>query len=481
MRHLPNLNVTLTERQSEAWNYLAMPSVRAVNLGGAKGGGKSHFLCDWSYNRAWEIAARYQLPRSSMPLHVAWIGRKRATDFVATTLQTWQRTIPAHAYVLKGATEKHPRHILIDGRVAIDYGGLDTIEAINKFNSAEYAFIACDQAEETERDDVSVLMGSLRLMIQGEAQDYKCLWTCNPRAGWLKEDFIDNPTPERRFVSALYRDNPHLPENYVKILEDAFGYRPDLLRAYRDGDWSALSRIDQCILQEWITAARTRLVHEPSIRRLISVDPARFGDDLTVILALENTRIVDAEVLPYSPTPMTSARAHAMSVRWGNCPIVVEEVGLGGGVVDGLAEQGAHVIGYNPAAASSNAEKWWNLRAEVWSTVGRWFCLGVWESRTGLIVMLPQPEDDPELLDVYRHVCRQICWPTYRFRGARTLVAPKEEIKAEHEGISPDYAEAYVQGVFHLPYVETVAVQDRRGPTHERRRRQDYRHDRMGM
>jgi len=484
MRRLRNLDVTLTRRQAQAWAHLSDPRVRAVTYGGAKGGGKSHFLCTWAYTRAWEIAARYKLARSAMPLHVGWIGRKRATDFVATTLQTWQRTIPSHAYQLKAATEKHPRHILIDGRVAIDYGGLDSVEAINKFNSAEYAFIACDQAEETKRDDVAVLMGSLRLMIEGEAQDYKCLWPCNPAPGWIKEEFIDHPTPERRFVPALYHDNPHLPESYVGILEDAFGYRPDLLRAYRDGDWSSLSAIDQCILQEWITAAQTRLVREPFIRRLVTVDPARFGNDVTVILCLENTRIVDAVILPYCSTTDIAMQAQAMSIRWAGCPIVVEEVGLGAGVVDALVSSGAHVISYNPAGASSNPEKWYNLRAEVWSTVGRWFCMGVWDARAGELVCLPDPDDDPELLQVQREVCRQLVWPTYKFRGAKTLIAPKEDIKADHEGVSPDYADAYVQGVWHLPLVEPVVFHDRTSPVavrEKKRRSGDYLHDRMGF
>jgi len=483
MKHLPNLRTELTRRQATAWGYLADPSIRAVAYGGAKGGGKSHFLCAWAHTRAWELAARYQFPRSTMPPHVGWIGRKRATDFVATTLQTWQRVIPAHTYQLKAATEKHPRHILIDGRVAIDYGGLDSVEAINKFNSAEYAFIAADQAEETTRDDVSTLKGSLRLTIQGEDQDYTCLWTCNPRPGWLKEDFIDSPTAERRFVPALYRDNPYLPGNYVAILEDAFGYRPDLLRAYRDGDWSSLSGVDQCILVEWITAAKQRLVYEPFLRRLVTVDPARFGDDVTVILCLENTRIVDAVVLPFCSITDIAAEAHAMSVRWVKCPIVVESVGIGAGVVDKLADQGAPVIAYNPGAKSSNPDKWWNLRAEVWSTVGRWFCLGIWDIRGSQFMCLPEadPDDDRELLQVQREVCRQLAWPTYRFRGARTLIAKKEDIKADHDGVSPDYADAYVQGLWHLPVIEPQVRRDRPAVLQKHRPRQDYTHDPMGF
>jgi hypothetical protein len=173
------LDVTRTERQRQAWDLLADPAIRRVLYGGAKGGGKSFFLCVWAFVQAYALISRFNLPETKNPLHVGWIGRKQATDFTATTLQTWRQTIPEQYYELKGGTEKDSKHILIMGRVAIDYGGLDRQENINKFNSAEYSFFAIDQAEETSRDDVSVLQGSLRLTIDGVGLDYKELYTAS--------------------------------------------------------------------------------------------------------------------------------------------------------------------------------------------------------------------------------------------------------------------------------------------------------------
>ena len=60
---------------------------------------------------------------------------------------------------------------------------------VNKFNSAEYGFVAVDQAEETERDDIMVLKASRRMKIQGRdlPLPYMGLWTANPAACWLLE------------------------------------------------------------------------------------------------------------------------------------------------------------------------------------------------------------------------------------------------------------------------------------------------------
>jgi hypothetical protein len=444
---------------------LARPDVRRVLYGGAKGGGKSAFLCAWVFTYAWSVMAEHKLPVSSNPPHIGWMGRKQATDFTATTLQTWRQMIPEEYYELKGGTERDSKHILIMGRVAVDYGGLDRQESINKFNSAEYGCFAIDQAEETSRDDISVLRGSLRKTINGTPLPYKELYTANPRPGWLKEDFVDQQTPGSVFVPALPSDNPYLPDGYEDTLIDAFGYRPELIAAYLRGDWQGLSGVNQVILEEWIAAAKIRYDHAPYIKKWVSVDPARFGDDKCVILAGENTAIVDAKVLPYCPEPQIVTTAAAMAERMGDSeghrvPIIVEVVGACG-VSDYLIQDGRSVIEYCPSHAADNPDKYYNKRSEVWSTVARWMHDGVFDERVGALFVLPEPEDD-SLRTVWQQVCRQITWPWYDFRGQKILIAAKKDIKAEHSGVSPDYADAYINGVAHLPMIRPIGAEQRR-------------------
>ncbi|MHC4677040.1 MAG: hypothetical protein ACYTBZ_31555 [Planctomycetota bacterium] len=60
------LQVELTERQSEAKIRLAQPATSALLYGGAKGGGKSWFLCVWCYNYACELIGRFGLKPSGV-------------------------------------------------------------------------------------------------------------------------------------------------------------------------------------------------------------------------------------------------------------------------------------------------------------------------------------------------------------------------------------------------------------------------------
>ena len=416
-----------TERQEAALDALDDPGVRDVCYGGAKGGGKSHLLCVWALCQAWDIAHEHGLKQCKTVPHVGWIGRKQAADFVQTTLDTWQRVILPEYYELKTATDRYPRHILIDGRVAIDYGGLDRQETISKFNSAEYAFIGVDQAEETTREDVATLKASRRMTIKGKALPYKGLWTANPASCWLKEDFIDSPEPHCRFVQALPGDNPYLPADYEQTLRESFGFRPELLQAYLYGSWDLLAGADQVIQGQWLTVAAGKTLHGQYKRPRLVCDTAGEGDDETVIYYGGKTDVDEAWYMGYTSVPDIATKLAELSVRHDRCPIWVEATGgdLGKGVLDVLAVQRANVRRYTPQGKPSR-EIYGNMRAEVWCTAARMLQEGRVELKWG----------DKTLRS-------QLCTARYRVKGNKTFVEPKADIK-KRLSRSPDRADAYV-------------------------------------
>ena len=422
------LTAKRTDRQRQAWEALERPDVRRLLYGGAKGGGKSFFMCIWAFCYAWKICSDFGLKPSRNPIHMGWMGRKQATDFTATTLQTWRRVIPEQYYELKAGTEKDPKHILIMDRVAIDYGGLDKQENINKFNSAEYAFFALDQAEETTRDEVSVLRGSLRLTIHGKALPYKELYTANPASCWLKEEFIDFCPKGNVFIPALPADNPHLPADYAQTLTDAFGYRQELLDAYLHGNWASIEGNNQIILDSWVTQAKQVTPYLTGI--IITCDPARFGDDETKILVLNGTEILERKTMGYSRTTDISTALFELSRRHGDCSIVVDEIGVGGGVIDELHKLGRRVIAFNSSTAASSPDKFVNLRAEAWWQAGEMYSKG-----------------EVSCTAVYPELRSQLTAVKYDFRNGKIIIEPKDEIKVRL-GRSPDDADCYVMGLW---------------------------------
>lgn len=215
---------------------------------------------------------------------LGFLGRKRGVDFNDTTLETFKRIIPFDEYEIR----TQDKEIVINGLAKIGYGGLDDQASINKFNSAEFAFFGIDQAEETEKQDVSVLQGSLRLKINGKTPPYKELFTANPAECWLKDDFIIGNRENGVFIPALPDDNPYLPENYKQTLRNAFEYDPALLKAYLEGDWDAFSNLEDALIRPiYINQARDRVSdeqEEDSIRIIAADVATKHGECETVVV-----------------------------------------------------------------------------------------------------------------------------------------------------------------------------------------------------
>ena len=422
-----------TEKQTIAIRALRKPGPIEVLYGGAKGGGKSHLGCVWMYIEAVKDIQRFDIQPRKNPLCLGFMGRMVGKDFKDTTLETWKREIPENGYQIKG----NPPEIIIAGRVKYLTGGLDRRETINKFNSAEYARVFIDQAEETEKEKIRLLRAAThnRLIIKGTKIPGKILWTANPRQCWLKTEFIDRPRKNRIFVRALPSDNPYLGIEYEDVLRDTFIDRPDLLRAYLLGDWDILAGIEQIIKNIWIKEAVYKLIRGAKKRPRLVCDTARFGDDECVIDYMETTDIEEEIIMPYCRSTEISQRLSEESYKHKDCPIVIEATGsdLGAAVADELIVQGKDVVIFSPQGKSSQPKKFFNQRAEAWAITARKFAKGQIQLKNAVKAV------DMDVLT------EQLCTPIYKFRKSRTIVEEKADIK-KRLGRSPDRADCFVIG-----------------------------------
>jgi hypothetical protein len=426
----------LTRQQTIAWEELEKPEVKEVLYGGAKGGGKSVFGCYWCYKRAIEIINECQIKPREFPIPVGFMGRKRGIDFTNTTLETWKRFVPPDGYEIKGK----PAEIIVRGRVKILTGGLDNSEIVNKFNSAEYAFYFIDQAEEVEREQIGELRATTRLIINGTKLGGKGLFTANPAPSFLREEFILNPSAGRIYIRALPSDNPYLGNDYVNVLRESFKHRPELLRAYLEGCWDELGGFNQVIKEAWVETAEKIRLYPPAVKKLITCDPARYGDDETVIYYMENTEIKDAIIYGQKSLMHTANMLHCLAYKHDDCLIVVDVCGLGAGVVDRLIEMGDNVLAIDNASKSDEPEKYYNLRSQIWCKAADMFA-----------------DSDVQLTNIEPRLKGQLATPTYEFRDGKILIENKADIK-KRLGNSPDRADAYVNGLHALQFLDGKVV-----------------------
>ena len=442
----PNsLDFKLSERQGLAYNA----KEQFLLYGGAKGGGKSWFLCIWVYAKA-----------LATPFNKIFFCRRRSVDFTNTTLETWKKCIPASTYRIH---EQKKKIFLFNGTV-IDYGGLDDPLLIQSLNSAEYGNIAIDQAEEIDLDSFAMIRGTLRHKAktpdgQTFVPDYQVRLSANPAQCWLKDYFIGNPREGFGFIKALPTDNPHLPPEYVKNLSEAFQHRPQLLAAYLHGSWDDLAGHDICIQPSAIDRAVDRMKPEGKIiKRIIVNDPARYGDDENVIYVMAQTHhcafIEEEIILEHKSTMDTAGRLGALRRRTNAQVIAVDVIGIGSGIVDALFDLKEPVLAVNSSSkptVETQVKKYYNLRSQLWMQAGDEFDKG-----------------RVKLTDDYV-LNGQLGSVRFKYTGnGKIQVEGKDDIK-KRIGRSPDRADAFVMGLYALSWTQSfdeakeVESQDRVG------------------
>lgn len=449
----------LSPKQVEAYNA---PD-QFVLYGGAKGGGKSWFLCVWVFAKC-----------LALPKNKIFFCRRRSVDFTNTTLETWKKAIPARSYRIH---EQKKKIYIYNGSV-VDYGGLDDPLLIQSLNSAEYGNIAVDQAEEIDLDSFAMIRGTLRHKVPNPKYDakdpnsqkslfpdYQVRMSANPAQCWLKDYFFGNPRPGFSYIKALPTDNPQLPSNYVQNLSEAFQHRPQLLAAYLHGSWDDLAGHDICIQPSAVERATTKKVSGGVIKRIIVNDPARFGDDENVIYVIceTPTHIFKEKeiILEHKSTMDTAGRLSALRKLIGAQLIAVDVIGIGAGVVDALNDLDEPVLSINSSSkptSETSLKKYFNLRSQMWMEAGD-------EFDKGRVVL-----EKDYLLE------GQLSSVKFKYTGNGKIQAEsKDEIK-KRLGRSPDRADAFVMGIYALKQVKSFQEEkemdsvDRVGrgiPTHE--------------
>jgi hypothetical protein len=155
--------------------------------------------------------------------------------------------------------------------------------------------------------------------------------------------------------------------------------------------------------------------------KILGVDPARFGDDRSVIFARQGLYAMAPKVYR-GINNMTLADKVAQEIERFQPDAVFIDAGNGGGVIDRLRQLHHDVIEVHFSGSPSNA-RYLNKRAEIWFEVRDWLRAG------GAI---------PDLVDLKQDLAA----PTYRFTPADKIqLESKDDIKAR--GLpSPDMGDA---------------------------------------
>jgi phage terminase large subunit len=255
----------------------------------------------------------------------------------------------------------------------------------------------------------------------------------------LKEDFITNPRVGYLYVPALPTDNPYLASDYIKTLEEAFGYDPILVAAYKEGNWDLLQSHANLITQNSLDGLKN-IVFDSSKNSgsLVACDPAIGGDEC-VLKYFEDNEEKDMLILHFNDTGKIGSEAVQFMNKYETNNFVCDAIGIGKGVADYVSACGKNVIEVISSESAEDKEHFANKRSEMWNYVAT----KIYHRD------IPYPNDEKTR--------RQLCGVKYKV-GAKKFELVRKDITKKELGESPDRADAFVYGIWGLQQVEGSGV-----------------------
>ena len=409
----------LTKKQIQAIDLLTDDVTDYVGYGGAAGGGKSVIGCYWL------MELGYYLPGAKF-----FIGRDSIKDTRNSVLKTWSEIANKIGF---NAYKFNDLGIIFDNGTEIElldltyYPFKDPL--FERLGSKEYTAGWIEEASQVHYLAFEVLKTRVGRW-KNEKVKSKILCTFNPKKNWIDTTFY-RPFKNglelkgHRFIYALPTDNPYLPEDYIKRLyelkDEATKQRLLYGNFDYDDDPTALIGYEK-IIRIWEKEGGV------TGRKFITADVARYGSDKAVIMVWNGFTVIEIKVFDKCSTVELVNAIRAMSARHSvqYNAIVVDDDGVGGGVVDMLRCRG---FVNNSKAYNSNYS---NLKSECGYKLAEMF---------DNIRIFAQCDKD--IIETELSMLK-----TYDAdHDGKLKILPKEKIK-EFIGRSPDFLDNFIMRMY---------------------------------
>lgn len=326
----------LNVKQTKALDYLEDNTTTEVLYGGAAGGGKSILGGYWLL----KFALKYPGTRWLM-------GRSELKTLKETTLQSFFEV--ARMQGLKA--DQHYRYNQQTGLISLPNGSSIILKDLFQYpadpnfdslGSLEISGAFIDECNQVTEKAKNVVKSRIRYRLDDYGLLPKLLMTCNPAKNWVYSQFYkpskDGSLPQtRQFIQALVQDNPDISIHYRENLlglDEASKQRLLYGNWEYDDDLATLIPYDKildCFTNDFL----------PGGDRYITADIARFGSDKTVVGIWDGLRV---RLYSYAGKSVSEVaeiiKGYQTQYGIGNSRTVVDEDGVGGGVVDILKCKG---------------------------------------------------------------------------------------------------------------------------------------------
>ena len=355
-------------KQHEAWGYLDYArdnETRFIIYGGGAGGGKSWLGCEWL------ITNCYHFPGSRWFLARNELLRLKKSTYVTFQKVAKVHNIPQDDWVLNG--QENYIEFKNGSRIdLLDLAHKPSDPEYERFGSLEYTGGFIEEASEIDFGAFDILKTRVgRHLNEDYGLQPKILLTCNPTKKWLYREVyrpwkLGELPEEYAFVQSLYGDNPHTKDEYGKVLAEITDKAKKERLMY--GNWEYDDQGDALIEYDAIHDLFTNPIDSEGHLKFQVADPARFGRDSGLIGLWEGWRLYKIEEYKKSAMDFFQGRLDE-NINLEKIPrsrTLVDEGGIGGGLVDNLNGIKGFVANASPLENTASGEKdnYRNLKAQ---------------------------------------------------------------------------------------------------------------------
>jgi phage terminase large subunit len=319
-------------KQFTAWEYLTDQTTTEIGYGGAASGGKSYLECVFLTT----MCLAYP--------DTGWmLGRKELTNLKRTTLLTLFKVFSDFGMDEKSYSYNQQNNIITFPNKSqiflFDLGYKPSDPLYTRLGGLELTGGAIDESNEVPAEAINIVKTRIgRRNNEKHNLKPKLLETFNPDKGHVYYRYYkpwkDGTLPaHRRFVFALPGDNPYTSEAYMEQLRQSDRVTRERLLLGNfdyDDDPTTMIRVDA------VSDLKTNAVSTEG--GYLSVDVARFGRDKTVIGLWHGLKMERATILEKAGTDVVASTVKqiAFDNQVPFSQIIVDEDGVGGGVIDQL-------------------------------------------------------------------------------------------------------------------------------------------------
>ena len=418
------MELSLTNKQNEAAYYLKDNTTTEILYGGGAGGGKSALGVLWLM----DMCTNYPDTRWLM-------GRSKLKSLKETTLNTffelstklemsklWEYKAQSGVILWHNGSE-----ILLK-----DLFYYPSDPNFDDLGSLEISGAFIDEVNQINIKARNIVKSRIRYRLDEYGLMPKMLMTCNPSKNWVYKDYYkpykDKQLPKHRiFIPSLLEDNPHISKHYKDNLENIDEVSKQRLLF---GNWEYDDDPSKMINYENILALWSNNAERG--QKYITCDVARMGKDKSVIMLWDGLVVEEVKIIDKSDLQFLGNAIKEIKHRWNvaNSNIIVDEDGVGGGVVDFL-----NVKGFVNNKAALNKENYQNLKTQCYYVLAKMINKKEIQVKPTII----QETLIAELEQV----------KTYKMDSdGKLMIMPKDKVK-EALGRSPDMSDAMMMRMYY--------------------------------